>query len=249
MICDFASEILPWIGKDASDPAGPLVQAAQAHAERLVKDYVGFEVEQKTFTEILPAQGGPGEPNDLAVYNRRLFYPPGGALQLKNVPVRSVGSVYEGTVPGGGGWPASALLDPGEYWLDADEDGLCLSGLLYKQGWSYFSFRPVGWSMVPRSIRVTYTGGWTAAELLDQGSVYKLAVKHATVKFFREAEAYFDSAGGFAGTGPIGSESIMGWSQSFPAAQSLGMATDLPASVKALLENQVNYGKKIGRLR
>lgn len=243
MICDLLSEILPALGKDQGDPAEALIGTLHAHAEALVKQFVGSRIEQTTYAEILPPGPGIVAPSDLASDEPTLFFGTVGPLQLRHTPVRSLVSVHETSVSGGGGWPDTALLDPSSYWLDEDEPGLSRSGLLYRAG---------GWPPVPRSVRVSYVGGWTPEELDDGAQAIKLAVKQATAKLFRETEAYFDSATGGAGIGPLVSEGIMGWTQAFHAesvAHLVGMQNDLPASVKALLQPFVNMGSRLGSLR
>jgi hypothetical protein len=244
MICDLLTDILPTLGKDQGDPFEDLIRSMHAHAEQLVKDFVGSKVEQDTYTEILPPYS-PTAAADLASESPALFFPTPGALQLRNTPVRSVVSVHETTTPGGGGWPAAALLGPLDFWLDQEEDGLSRSGLLYRSAGV--------WPAIGRNIRVQYVGGWTADEITGgEAMTFKLAVKQATTKFFREAEAHLDNASGGPGVGPLVSEGIMGWSQAFHAesvAQLTGMQTDLPASVKAMLQPFVNYGARMGRLR
>jgi hypothetical protein len=244
VICDISAEILPFLGKDPDDPTAGLITVLHAHAEQLVKDFVGSKVEQATYSEILPPWSPGATPNDLAAESPALFLPAPGALQLGNTPVRSVTSVHETGVPGGGGWPDTTLVNPADYWLDAAEEGLSRSGLLYRT-WG-------GWLTVPRNIRVVYVGGWTPDELEGESQAIKLAVKQTAVKLFREAEAYFDNASGGAGVGPLASEAIMGWSQGYDA-ESLrelaGMQNDLPTSAKMLLQPFINMGRKLGRLR
>jgi hypothetical protein len=244
MICDAAAEILPFLGKDPDDPAAGLIAVLHAHAEQLVKDFVGSQIESGPRTEILPPYSPDAMPNDLAAESPALFFPTPGALQLKHTPVRSVTSVHETGVPGGGGWPDTTLLNPADYWLDAEEEGLSRSGLIYR-AWG-------GWLTVPRNIRVIYVGGWTPEELEGEAQVVKLAVKQTAVKLFREAEAYFDNASGGAGVGPLTSEAIMGWSMGFDAEslrELVGMRNDLPTSAKVLLSPFVNMGRKLGSLR
>lgn len=230
MICDLLSEILPHLGKDPGDPAEGLIATLHGHAEQLVKAHLGSSLETGAFTDVLP----PGTDA------------PGLALQLRNVPVRSITSVYATWTPGGAGWPASNLLSPDAYYLDSEEPGLCRSGLLYRVD-------GLTWPAVPRSVRVSYQGGWTPDELATgEAQAISLAVKQTVAKLWRETEAYFDNASGGAGVGPLVSENIMGWQQSFNAEavrQVCGMQTDLPASVKAILAPFVNVGAKLGALR
>jgi hypothetical protein len=244
MICDLDAEILPSMGKGPDDPASGLIGVLHTHAEQLVKDFVGSKIEQSTYTEILPPHSPGATPNDLAAESPALFFPAPGALQLRHTPVRSVTSVHETGTPGGGGWPDTYLLNPADYWLDAEEEGLCRSGLLYRL-WG-------GWLTIPRNIRVVYVGGWTADELEGEAQAIKLAVKQTAVKLFREVEAYFDNASGGAGVGPLTGEAIMGWNQVYDAEslrELVGMRNDLPASAKQLLWPFVNYGRKLGSLR
>lgn len=254
MICTL-DEVMTSLGFDLDDPRQAVIAIVQKAAERLVKNEVGVNLEQGTFTEYLPAQGPSPEPADLVAGGARdvAYYQRRPALQLRHTPVRSIVAVNETTVAGGGGWPAESLLDPSGYWLDESEPGLSRSGLLYRGFGSSVAGFYVGtggsWPALPRSVRVVYVGGWTADELEDEHPEVKHAVKLAVSAKFRELETHFDNASGSPGVGPLASEGIMGWSQSFDmesVRQQIGMWTALPAGVRDMLQQHRNYGRLLG---
>lgn len=222
-------EALAALGFDVDDPRQSAVALVQKAAERLVKAYLGKAVEQGTFTEYLPA---PGEQAAALGLWAGVFTPAaGGPLRLRHTPVRSVSGVATG-------WPPSVVLDPSAYWLDEAEPGLSRSGLLYRSG-------AAGWPVAPRSVRVDYVGGWTAAELEDgEAADVKHAVRLAVATKFRELETLWDNASGSPGVGPLASEGIMGWQQTWDMAavrQAIGLWRALPAGVCDMLQPHKSY--------
>jgi hypothetical protein len=254
MICTTA-EITTILGLDAGDPRERVVALVHKAAERLVKKEVGANLEQGTFTEYLPAQGPSPEPADLVANGQRgvAYYQQRPALQLRHTPVRVIVSVNETIVAGGGGWPPESLLPASAYWLDESEPGLSRSGLLYRSFGSsvagFYVGRGGSWPALPRSVRVVYVGGWTPQELDDECSDIKQAVRLAVGTKWRELETLYDQASGSPGIGPLASESIMGWSQSFDmesVRQQIGMWSALPAGVRDMLQHYKNYGRLLG---
>jgi hypothetical protein len=167
----FLGTILPWV-------------------ESVAWQVIGYPLPESEFTEFLPAGGTEKPPvswgidigwdmmGGVAVPQQR-----GGwesqALQLSRLPVRSITSVYEylaawsaGTA--NGDWPSTALLPASAYRLDMAEVGICRSGRLVRQ-WG-------AWTTAARAVKVTYTHGYTAAEILagtDNLGVVKIALNEA----------------------------------------------------------------------
>lgn len=164
----FLDQIQPWI-------------------ERACWNFIGYTLEQATYTEFLPTPSAERPPLSYGIdigwdliggtampRTRTDLYE--GGLHLSNLPVRSITSVYENLAAWTGGeangsWPASSLLDARAYRLDFAEPGLCKSGRL---------FRVVGgWSSTPRAVKVTYVAGYTQAEIDAGFGPAKLAVLEA----------------------------------------------------------------------
>jgi hypothetical protein len=162
------------------------------------------------------------------------------ALQLTELPVRSITSLYEDSGAYGGQAPGafaaeSLLVEGTDFYRDLDRSGLCKSGLLWKVAG--------GWSSEPRSIKVTYVAGYTADELAGKpGEVasaadIKLAVLSGMLDQWR-------SSGATAG---ITSESLADYSVSY--SDTTANATDLASLSKAarqLLGPFRSYARYLG---
>lgn len=141
--------------------------AVEAYVGRL-----GLNVGEQTVVEFLPANPGTsiGSGEGLTEYaNRRVTFSEvavgheSGMIILSRTPVKSITSVYSniaawtlGTV--GGDWPTETLLPAGTYVADWDGSGVCKSGILRR--------RLSAWPVEPRTVKVTYVGGWTAVEAM-----------------------------------------------------------------------------------
>jgi len=141
--------------------------------EQQVKGFVGYQIEEATYTHYLPiGTGRSTESPEIRFYDVQngkavaasAFgrVPARAVLYLPEIPVRSIASVYEDETAyadqGDGDFPASTLLASGDdYYLDIDSSGLCKSGALRRIG--------ANWPTIPRTVKVTYTAGYTQAEL------------------------------------------------------------------------------------
>lgn len=154
----------------------------QPWVETVVGRVVGYEFVQGTYTEFLPPTGGERQPIEFGIdigwdmvggvaMPRSRMDPGASVLQLTKVPVRSVASVYENLaawVAGtpNGDWPTA--LPARSYRLDMSEPDLCKNGQL---------IRLVGsWITSPRCVKVTYTFGYTQAEIDASYGDIKMAV-------------------------------------------------------------------------
>lgn len=162
----------------------PLIAFVRASCERMLKDYVGYELEYDAArVAYLPHHMGntrtdadfTGVGFDMAggqVVQREVGRNTKRELVLPELPVKSVASVYDNSAAwntAGGDWPASSLLAANAYYLDTpDGAGRCWSGVLYRNVGS--------WTNIPRAVKVTYAAGLTAAELEDDYPNFKLAV-------------------------------------------------------------------------
>jgi len=182
----------------------------QKRVERAVKKYLGYEILQPsgTYEEYLP-QGD--------VYEQHWQSAPhttqGPALLLTQYPVRSVASVYEdvGAHAGSGtnAWSSDSLLAEGtDYYVDYKFSGFCTSGLLYRLGSS--------WPGAGRSVKVTYTAGYTADELKGDVTDSRLDASDISQAIIvATGEAYNFSIEVKDRSGPLKSETLGDFSQTF----------------------------------
>lgn len=172
------AEALTWIGKqDATGQELAMLNLFHRKAERAVKSYCHTELEQATFTEYHPHEEHRVQKETYldvdAASQFAAFSTSVGPdiLRLRNVPVRSITSVYEypGACAGqiSGGFPASSLLTAGShYWLDTEQEGISKTGFLRK--------RVGNWPSIAGSVKVTYVAGYTANELDGNAGVGNL---------------------------------------------------------------------------
>ena len=156
----------------------------QPWVEQVVWKVLGYSLEQNTYTEYVPSALSERPPLSFGldvgwdlvggvVLPRSRTDAFEGSVQLSNLPIRSITTIYENVAAWTGGtlngdWPAESLLPPTAYRLDMQTDGLCLSGRVY---------RIVGaWSSISRSVKVTYTAGYTQAEIDASFGPVKMAV-------------------------------------------------------------------------
>jgi hypothetical protein len=144
-----------------------LLAQVQPMAENAVKEYVGYDIEQATYTEFLPSSDSYGDREPLVdryegisggrfapVYGRRR-----NRLRVSQLPLRSLTSVHENPPAwetAGGDWPVTSLLLEGTgFRVDWREPGISWSGKLVRLA--------NGWPVESRSVKVTYVAGLTAA--------------------------------------------------------------------------------------
>lgn len=156
----------------------------QPWVERACWTVIGYSLAEADYTEFLPAAGSERPPLGSGIdigwdmiggraHPRGRGDSVDGAVHLKNLPVRSVASVYENlgawiTGEASGEWPAATLLSASAYRLDMAEPGLCLSGRLYR---NYGN-----WPSTPRVLKVTYHAGYSQAEIDAGHGPVKMAV-------------------------------------------------------------------------
>lgn len=177
-------------------------------------------------------------------------------IQLRQLPVRTVQTMFEdpgafdnavGSVPVFA--PGTQLFEGKDFMVDVFELGVpgvtgslpvCISG---------FVFRRTGvFSQVERSVQVTYTAGWTSAEIQLRYPQFKKAVRDTVVKFFNEYKFQRPNVLTGVGGGAVVAEAISGYSVSVDAESqrnNYGLITVLPPSVMRLLEEDLRYSKFI----
>lgn len=247
------AEILTYLGMTSgtSDADSALVTLLHSKVEGTIKRYLGYDPEQTTFVEIVP--GGSiyrYVDMSLATYdvigtsNRAAAWTVDhDRLQLRHVPVRSITSVYEnasayaGDAPGAFSASAALLTEGQDYYVDWDTTGICRSGMLIRVG---------AWPAVPRSVKVTYVAGYTAAEFDGTGgfeadaSPIKLAVITQMGKEFSAAKTSVTKGG----AGVVQSLSLDDYSVSFNP-QLNSWSVSLLDTVKQTLAPFRNYGTRL----
>lgn len=228
-------------GMTIPDSGLTLLTLLQPMIEAAVEERLGFSVAQASYTEFYPVgetnRYTQDEPNIMSFektpsgqvigasrWSREQRY-----IQLANIPVRSITSVYENYAAWNGGtadgdWPSNTLLPASAYRLDLESSGFCWTGQLIK---NYGV-----WPGVQRSVKVTYTAGFSAGEIAAKYSPIKMAVLTAL------QDAYIDIVSKSA-TGGLGgipaSVGIEDFSVSFNtlASQTNGMSGMVALSPKA----------------
>ena len=177
-------------------------------------------------------------------------------LQLQHLPVRAVSDVrvdYDARHGQQSGAFASATqwTAGDDYWLELDESNLSRSGMLFANG---------AWPYEPGTVRVTYTAGYSDAELrgqatadVESGGVYTTAgvdaspIRWAVILTMQQAflgwdQRRKDDRRGFKG--PIVSERAQDYQYSLGsgASNAAAMIMQLPAEAVDALEPFRNYG-------
>ena len=236
------SEVLSYIqinDKCLTPSMRALVTRVRNKAENLIREFVGYEIEQQTVVEYFPAKNVPVRAEgdaaaggfDLLGGNlvpRSTFPAYRRELVLTQLPVRSITSVYDNSAAynvAEGDWPETSLLPTNAYVLDRDrEDAPVWSGILYRNAGS--------WSSVPRTIKVTYVAGLTAAELNPVSGRYTEfvhAVQVTCAKMLADIAARSNMAR--TGQGPTTSVSVEDFAASFAGQNAAMIGAFLGAGV------------------
>jgi DNA-binding transcriptional ArsR family regulator len=191
------------LGSTITDADRALLTTIKIRIEAEVRRFVGHNIVQPTtpYVEFLP--GRPGNIESVEMYEvqgnqlvSHISTQYGDVLQLSQMWLRSITSIYEdrGAYGGqkAGDFAAGTLLTLGtHYWVNYDRDAadpelngtqsLAAAGQVIRVGAS--------WSRVPRTIKVTYVAGLTAAELDGAWSDIKSVVIHETLVRFKVKKA------------------------------------------------------------
>jgi hypothetical protein len=204
------------LGSSITNADRALLESKKNRVENLLRKVLRFNISQPTsnYIHFLPERAIATDegvefvetvgPNNRVIFGTTRTW--GDVLQLPQTYVRSITEVREDpTAYGGQGssaFPSDSVLTEGDdYWLDVDESGLSKTGHVLRAA-------GIGWSGIPRSIRVSYMAGLTAAELDGEYSNIKEAVINETITRFKIAKSR--SGANTSGVGPIKSESIGG---------------------------------------
>lgn len=244
-------EVWTALQKQATKTAGEEAMLHLIHplAEAVLKDWMQSNLEYQQYTEYLPIgqwdvdEGNTSLDNIKKSGGRAVVYSGGDTgtdvLQLKNLPVAKASlAVYEDVGAYGGQssspYPASTLLTLGEdYYLDVEGDSdLSKTGFLYRFG---------AWPVEPRSVKVTYYGGHTAAQFAaDEGGSIKMAALITVVNAFKQFVGLKGNA-----IGQPTSESLGKYSRSLASAFGNGIFT-VPYEAQMLLSKKRNMGRLWG---
>ncbi|HWB13403.1 MAG TPA: hypothetical protein VG826_29530 [Pirellulales bacterium] len=252
MIVDLG-EIIAYLGKGSTltTQEKGLANLLWGPVEQSIKDLLRSDVEQATYTHLLP--GGnvhPTRSNTLDYFDltggpltRSWGGGEGNKLQLMELPVRSVASVYEDRQSYGGqragAFGAKTLLTAGvHYYIDWETPGLSKTGHLV---------RIVSqWPAMPRTVQVTYTAGYNRAELDGNkndpafqvdASPIKLAVLETMAASFN---ASLDLQTG--ASGPTKSNETGDSTDEYDETES-GIKVVIPGAARIRLQKYVNYAR------
>ena len=236
------AEVLAFLGKgsNVTDAEDGILQFIRTRVERSVKTYLGYNVEQSTYIHFLPETNRAVRNDGVAIYRdlvgtRVVAATIGGTkeglnLHVPELPLRSVSEIREdpGAYGGQGSsdFPDSTILVAGEdYYIDLIESGLSKSGVLRRIGPS--------WSTKARSIKVSYTAGYTATELR---SGIAADIAYATLLAIQAA---FSKRGDTQGT--IESEKLGDYAVKY----AIDKPGRMPRASRSLLQPYVRYSRFI----
>lgn len=241
------TDLLAYLGLECPNAQETLlVNRLHKSVERSVKRLLGFDPEQKTHEELLPAGDGPGRSMAggnmmFEIYGNRAIGQSDTTarrrLQLSHVPVRSITSLYEdvgayaGTADGAFG-AGTQLTEGADFYADYDATGVCHSGLLYRIG---------SWPNAPKCVKVTYVAGYSEDELA--GDDDKLDVSDIRLAIMEQFAADFNRSRP-RGVGGITSERLGDYSVTF--SDRAVDAAMLP-QVLARLQPFINYARVAAR--
>lgn len=248
------------LGASATDAQIGLIEMLMPGVDDLIKSFLGWNVIQATYTHLLPdidmfdiyyGNLDLGVPFD-ANGSRISYAFPGNPqiLQVPEIPLRSVTSLYADYSSAGGqgpaDFPAGSLLAEGtDYYIDFDAVTDPTPNARKGVGWTGHIRRWIGsvWPARQRTAMVTYVAGVTPDELdgvatFPSGRVrnIKLAAIQACAAAFNQAKA--TQVNGLGAQGPITSEKIGDGTFSYhegAVAQMTGMMTSLPYGVECML--------------
>lgn len=230
-------------------------------AESSLLNWIGQELQHQQFVEFLPigqsfsnrapllqtnyAVGGGTQDVEWRSSSTAIITAGNGTefLQLENTPVSLTGLQVKEN-PGGyagqaeGSFGDDTVLALGvDYYLDVDNPAsdISKSGILYRNG---------SWPTEPRSIKVSYFGGYTAQQLSgNMAGVVKLAAMQCIAAAFWKAKVLAKTNG----LGPYTSESIGKYSYAISSMASAGHLTfDVPADARRQLFSLKSLGRIFG---
>lgn len=223
-----------------------IVRAYAPVVDRLIKKYLGYNVEQQTYTQFLPDFNVQAQTDALITGAESLSSTSArNVLRLPQLPVRSITSVHENANAWASDPPdfaSSYLVPAGSMQLDTLDAGISWTGNLIRLSGA--------WLTTERSVRVVYVAGLTAEELAGDDYAEFKGAAYITLQTWLNAikmQRFNASTGGSPGI--VTSESIDGWSQSIDAgvsAKLYGFMRQLPPAAAQMLEDRVSYEQYFG---
>lgn len=250
MICSRA-ELLVYLKKTATIAEADLALLDMLHpmAEQALKDTLENDLEYALHTEYLPIGKPYPARTDLADYDwnssgrvvpRRGNRNSSIYLQLKHTPVWLAGlevwedlDAYAGQATGS--FEDDDKLTVGDdYYLDLSDQGTYSeSGMLINES---------GWPTEPRTVKVTYYGGWKQEQLSSVASAIKMAAILTVTRAFNEARTQATTSG----AGAITEEDIGKYRVKYDQGTSSslnGMVISVPPEALNLVARFKNYGR------
>lgn len=237
-----------------------IIQIIHRLAEARMKGYLGYDPEQKTYTNhYYPRVMGPvGYPFNAvwdvnsAHTHARLEYTSQHAttLQLQHLPVRTISDLRVdsngrfGTGPSAFG-SGTEWTQGEDFWPEYNESELCRSGILQSAG---------AWPVEPGSIRITYVAGFTRNELdgnlattsdkVDASAIPGGVLKTVMIAYHKFQANRKPSASRIGPGGAFKSERLQDYSYTLGANQerALSMLTQLPPEVASDVQEFRHWG-------
>lgn len=241
---------------NVSDQDMGLAMLCRDQAESKIREFLRYGPEYTTgIIEYLPYTAPLPERDEFVGSDRYEVFAPNlvvaqsaygiAALILRVRPVISIQEIVENPnawlIPNPPDFVSTPALTEGrDFQVDFESPSLCRSGRVFRTSGT--------WSGMARSVRVTYSAGWTGAQLVAQKPAIKEAAMQTVVMNFRQFKAWMTQQGGFAG-GVITSHSLEGHSYSYSEAATramTGFQFALPRSAMVLLETEMSYAGYLG---
>lgn len=252
------AEVVTYLGKGSSLAAADeaLLDLIHPLAERALLDWVGQEYEYQQHVEYLPIQDNYSDRdgaelaldqvekigNSVIITGRSVG---ADAIILRNTPVWQTGLEVREDAGAFAGQSSDAfgsetVLTLGEdYWLDLNgttPSTLSDTGILHRYG---------VWPTEPRSIKVTYYGGYSAVQLQNGiGGSVKLAALLTVAKAWKTAKMW-QKDGRF---GPVTGESLgkYSWQGGTQIAAAMTAGFTVPSEAQQLLWKRRNFANIFG---
>lgn len=238
-----------------------LVNMSLRSAEGAIRRHLQYDPVQRERTEYYPQMDlaptpglGVWEVSSSDAYFRRVSQAATDQLQIKHLPIRSIGSLYidyDGRSGArSGAFASDTQKTEGEdFWpnwtaTDADGNKVCTDGVIRSHGL---------WPSEPGSVKITYTAGYSEDEFrgnstaLDASPIWESVLDEAVRRVKKAASRAKSSAGGLA-VGPKASESLGDYSYSLNQAAFntlIDGSRDLMPETKEKLQQFINLGSMI----
>jgi len=255
------SDVLEELGiSSPTDEETTIATNSITRAFGAVARFLRYDPRYKSHTEYYPQRGiaagvgrGVWEVNDTEAYLREVSSAATEELQMKNIPIRSITSLYIDYDARSGSktdaFAAATLKNEGvDFWansdsLDSSDRKLCLDGILRSAG---------SWPTTAGTVKVVYVSGYTANEFagtdgtVDASPIRESILFEATRRV-RRMFALKKRTGTGLLPGIVTSENLgdYGYSIDAGSANKLVSGGDLDSSTKERLMDFVNMGLEL----